>query len=56
MSHHYPKGYEPQTYGERKLADSMTTKQIEDEIMEKERLYKKDPEEYDRIYRGSSGK
>ena len=54
MSHHYPEGYEPQTYGERKLADSMSTKRIQREIDQKKKLKKENPEKYKRLYMGFS--
>jgi hypothetical protein len=54
MSHHYPKGYEPQTYGERELADSMTTNQIQREIDNKAKLKKENPKKYKKKYMGFS--
>ena len=54
MSHHYPKGYYPQSSGERKLADSMTTEQIQREMDKKEKLKKENPKEYKRQYMGFS--
>lgn len=53
MSHHYPKGYRPQSVGEKELADRMSTKQIEKAIKGKEDLEKNDPEAYARKYHGS---
>ena len=53
MSKHYPKGYEPQTYGERKLADSMSTKRIQREIDNKKKLKKENPKKYASIYHGT---
>ena len=49
---HYPKGYEPQTYGEKEIADQRTTEQIQREIDRKENMKKNDPERYHEIYCG----
>jgi len=49
---HYPEGFRPQTYGEEKLADSMTKEQIQKAMDDKEKMKKEDPEKYRRIYCG----
>ena len=52
MSKHYPDGYRPQTYGEEKLADSMSKEQIQKAIDDKEKMRKEDPEGYINTYCG----
>jgi hypothetical protein len=56
MSKHYPNGYSPQTYGERDIADRMTTEQIQKAINDKKAMKQNNPQEYDKQYRGTSGK
>lgn len=49
----YPHGYVPQTYGEEKMADQMTEKEIQREIDKKKKMKKEDPEKYHAIYCGT---
>ena len=49
---HYPKGYRPQTYGEKDIADGMTREQIKRVIDDKERMKKEEPKRFKRLYKG----